>query len=236
MKLINHYHGKFLKRYKRFFADVEMLDGPDAGKTITAHTPNTGSMKGCLAENCEAIVTMSNNPKRKLKYTLELIRPDSAWIGVNTTLTNKLVNEALINEIIVEAIGYKNIKPEAKIGESRLDFFLSHHSTLPDCYIEVKNVTLKSDTVEALFPDAKTERGVKHLNELIDLKLKGYRSILLFVVQREDVNVFNFNNPIDPLYTETLKKAYHSGVEILAYQCSLKADEIKIERRLGLIV
>jgi len=232
MRLQNTFEGRFIKRYKRFFTDVEMITGPDAGKIITAHCPNTGSMKGLMKEGARTIVSLSDNPDRKLKYTLEMIAPVDSFVGVNTSLTNKLVHEALLNNVIKELSGYQNIKPEHKISkETRLDFYLSQHPTLPDCYLEVKNVTLKDEQSNAaLFPDAVTERGLKHLNELYELKKAGARAVMLYVIQREDVTHYTLKNTIDPAYANRAAELKDLGLEIYPYQCLLTTNEIKIEK------
>lgn len=232
MKLSNTYSGKFIKRYKRFFVDVEMENGPDANKIVTAHCPNTGSMKGLLKEGAKVIVTLSDNPERKLKYTLEMIAPENFLVGVNTSLTNKIVHEALLAGTIKELAGYENIKPEHKISkETRLDFFLCNHPTLPDCYVEVKNVTLKDDlTNAAIFPDAVTERGLKHLNELYELKKSGARAVMLYVIQREDVDHYSLDNPIDKAYSERAKELKEKGLEFYPYQCHLSPEEILLQK------
>ncbi len=238
MKLGTVYHGKFIKRYKRFFTDILMLDGPDANKIITAHSPNTGSMKGCLKEDAPVILTKSDNPERKLQYTLEQISPDGHYIGVNTSRTNKIVHEALCSNKISELTNYQNIKAEYKISkETRLDFYLNAHLQRPDeqCFIEVKNVTLLGEHRHAFFPDSVSERGLKHLQELIELKKLGHRSVLIFVIQRMDADYFNFNNPIDPKYTLKLKEAYECGVEVLPYRCVLKDDEIYLDKLIPII-
>ncbi len=234
MRLQKTYKGKFIKRYKRFFTDVEMLSGPDAGKIITAHCPNTGSMKGLLIEGAETVVTHTDNPDRKLQYTLEMISLNKSLVGVNTSITNKLVHEAILNQTISELSGYQNVKPEHKISkETRLDFYLSGHLERPDCYIEVKNVTLKdSATNSALFPDSVTERGLKHLNELYELKKSGARAVMIYVVQREDVDHYCISNDIDPAYSKRALELKDQGLEIYAYQCQLNENEIKISKKL----
>lgn len=233
MKLGLTFNGKFIKRYKRFFVDVEMIDGPDAGKIITAHCPNTGSMKGLLIEGAKVIVSPSNNPDRKLKYTLEMIAPTGALVGVNTGLTNKIVHEALLAGKIKELSGYAHIKAEHKISkETRLDFFLSHHPDLPDCYVEVKNVTLKDEpTQSAKFPDAVTERGLKHLNELYELKKAGARAVMLYIIQREDITHYSLDNSIDRDYSSRVKELAALGLEIYPYQCLLSNEEITVHKR-----
>lgn len=216
-------HGIIHKRYKRFLSDIEL----ENGEIITAHTPNTGSMKNCWAPGWKVLLSLSDNPKRKLPYTLELTNNGKTWINVNTSKTNKIVHEALEQNIITELIGYNALKAEAKIGDSRLDFLL----TFPmeeKCYVEVKNVTLTEGDGLASFPDAKTTRGTKHLKELMDLAEKGCRAVMLFVISREDVNHFSPNARVDPIYAETLKDASERGVEILCYQCKVSPDEIKL--------
>ncbi len=238
MKLGTVYHGKFIKRYKRFFVDVLMLEGPDQQKTITAHSPNTGSMKGCLKENAPVILTKSDNPERKLKYTLEQISPDQYYIGVNTSLTNKIVHEALINKKIESLKEFSNIKAEHKISkETRLDFYLARNNNEREeqCFVEVKNVTLADENKHAFFPDSESTRGLKHLQELIELKKQGHKAVMIYVIQRMDVEYFNFNNPIDPKYTLKLKEAFEAGVEILPYKCILKTDEILIDKLVPII-
>jgi sugar fermentation stimulation protein A len=221
--------GKVIKRYKRFFADIEL----DSGEIITAHTPNTGSMKTCLEPGWKAMVTFDDNPKRKLKYTLELTHNGKTWIGVNTHLPNKLAIEAINNHKIKELEGYDAIKPEYKVGDSRLDLLL-YNGDLKDpeekCFVEIKNVTLLGENKKALFPDSVTIRGQKHLKELISLKKAGHRACMLFIVQRRDVNSFSPAKEIDPTYSELLKKAEDSGVEILVYQCSLDEKKIEIQK------
>jgi sugar fermentation stimulation protein A len=220
--------GKFLKRYKRFFADIDI--GIESPEIVVAHNVNTGSMKTCIGENWKSLISFHDSPTRKLKYTFEMIHNGKSWIGINTSLTNSLAAEAILNGTIVELQGYKNLKPEAKIGDSRIDILLSNDES-DLCYVEVKNVTMVEDQF-ALFPDAVTERGQKHLNELMNLKSQGIRAVMLFVVQREDCHTFKVENEIDKKYSELLKKSILNGVEILVYQCSLTSSEIKIIKKL----
>lgn len=214
--------GVILKRYKRFLADV-LLDGQE----LTVHVPNTGSMTSCWGPNWRCAVSKSDNSKRKLPYTLELTHNGDSWIGVNTANANKVVKEWLEENLIQELSGYKTITPEKKTGESRIDFYLEDHTYLPPCYVEVKSVTLKSEGA-AKFPDAVSERGQKHLNELTALKKNGFRSVMLFVVQREDVHCMKPANEIDPRYAKLLFEANKFGVEILVYQCQLSLEGIKL--------
>lgn len=209
-----------LKRYKRFLADVKMGDD-----LITAHVPNTGSMTSCWEPEWKCALSKSDNPSRKMPYTLEFTHNGLSWIGVNTANANKLAHQWLKSELIPELTGYSVITPEKKIGDSRIDFYLEQHETLPPAYVEVKSVTLKLDGV-AQFPDAVSERGQKHLRELMDLKKKGFRSVMLFIVQREDVDSMRPAHSIDKKYGALLKEAHAAGVEILVYQCRISLNEI----------
>lgn len=208
------------KRYKRFLADIIILD-----QIEVAHVPNTGSMTSCWAEDWKCLVSESNNPKRKLKYTLEMTHNGESWIGVNTANANKLVKEWLHSSTLRAFAGYSEIISEKKRGDSRLDFYLKDHPTFPDCYIEVKNVTLKLDD-RAQFPDAVSLRGQKHLRELIALRSEGYRCAMVYVVQREDVDSFSPAHSIDPLYAQLLQNAQDAGVEVYVYQCRLDVSGI----------
>lgn len=222
--------GKFKKRYKRFFADVDV-----EGEIVVAHTANTGSMKTCLGEDWPVLMSFHDSPTRKLKYSLEMISNDKTWIGINTSITNSLGISAIKDGTIIELQGYDEIKPEAKIGNSRIDILLTKTATNEQCYVEIKNVTLVDDEGHCLFPDAVTERGQKHLEELLELKRNGIRAAMLFIVQREDCHSFKLQNPIDPTYTKLLHEVMKEGVEVLVYQCKLSPHEIKVERRLNLI-
>lgn len=218
--------GTILKRYKRFLADITL----DSGETIVAHVPNTGSMKTCWEPGWKVLVSESDNPERKLKYTLEMLHNGQTWIGVNTSNPMKVVIEALKNKVISELSQYDNIKPEVKIGDSRIDLLLKNNSE--ECFVEIKNVTLLGENAVALFPDAVSERGSKHLQELIKIKQNGRRAAMLFVIQREDVNHFSPAHLIDPEYAKNLKEAYQNGVEILCYQCELTTESITLKNRL----
>ena len=218
---------KFIKRYKRFFVDAELLSN---GETVVAHNANTGTMKTCLEPGQLCLLSFHDSPTRKLKYSFEMINNGKTWIGINTSLTNHLAIEAIKTGTIKELQGYQNLKPEAKIGDSRIDILLSNgESEL--CYVEVKNVTLVENK-KAMFPDAVTERGQKHLRELMDLKSKGIRAVMLFIIQREDCESFSLDNPIDKNYSILLREAIEKGVEVLVYQCSLRPDEIVVQKKL----
>lgn len=213
--------GKILKRYKRFLADVQLEDG----QIITAHCANTGSMTTCWEPGWDVLLTHHNNPKRKLQYSLELTHNGKTWICVNTALPNKMVIEAISNGTIKELQGYDVIKPEAKIGKSRIDVLLTKKSG-EQCYVEVKNTTLLHEG-DAVFPDAVTERGQKHLRELSDLKGQGIRACMVYVINRNDVSKFRPADHIDSEYGRLLRQAHKLGVEIIPYMSKL--DESGLE-------
>jgi len=215
-----------LKRYKRFLADVDLN-----GQIITAHVPNTGSMQSCWEPNWKCALTLSKNPTRKLPYTLELTHNGETWIGVNTGNANKLAKIWLTQGLLPELAGYTTVVPEKKIGQSRIDFYLEDHPSHPPCYVEVKNVTLKLNG-EAQFPDSVTERGQKHLKELIEIKKSGLRAAMLFIVQREDVQKFRPAVSFDPQYATLLQEAKNLGVEILVYQCRMGLEELALGKSL----
>lgn len=219
---------KILKRYKRFLSDIEL----DTGEVIIAHVPNTGRMTGCWGENWDAYLSFHDNPKRKLKYTLELTNNGDSFICVNTHLTNKIAKEALENNLIKELSMYSGIKSEEKILDSRLDFYLTQEGH-PDAYVEVKNVTLVDDNL-AQFPDAVTTRGQKHLQDLIKIKSMGHRAVMLYIINREDANRFTSADEIDPKYAALLREAKACGVEILAYQTKINSKEITVEKAVSI--
>jgi sugar fermentation stimulation protein A len=218
--------GLFVKRYKRFFADVKI-----GSKIITAHCANSGSMMGLLNKNNKVWLTESNNKKRKLKYTLQIIKNDDSKVGVNTHLTNKIVNHALKKNLIKDFSAKVKIKSEQVFGENtRFDFFLEDEKS--KSFLEVKNVTLKRKSNIAEFPDSVTTRGTKHLNELINATKKGFKSYLLFVIQREDCNRFEIAKDIDPVYSKTLIKAIKHNVKILCYDCKFLSKGIILNNKI----
>jgi len=218
--------GLFVKRYKRFFADVNVN-----GKIITAHCANSGSMMGLLNKNSKVWLTESNNKKRKLKYTLQIIEDDGSKVGVNTHLTNKIVNHALEKKIINDFSENIKIKSEQVFGKNtRFDFYLE--DKINKSFLEVKNVTLKRKSKIAEFPDSVTTRGTKHLNELINATKKGFKSYLLFVIQREDCNSFMIAKDIDPEYSKTLIKAIKHKVKILCYDCKFLPKGIVLNNKI----
>ncbi len=218
--------GILIKRYKRFLADVELADR----SRLTVHCPNTGSMLGCSEPGSPVMISRSKNPGRKYPYTLEMVRSGSAWVGVNTSLTNKLVREALENGVVQEFGSDLEILQEVKTSEhTRLDFLLALNGR--KTYMEVKNCSLAENGI-AMFPDAVTARGTKHLLELAKLREQGYGAAVFFCVQRTDADVFSPAAHIDPVYAETLAKVEKIGVLVLAYQADIGPLGIKIARKL----
>lgn len=241
-------HGRFVRRYKRFFADFLVEDGT----TLTAHCPNTGSLKGCLLEGAPVAMAHVDNPKRKLKYTWKMIQADASWIGVDTSIANSLVQEAIEASVIPELAGYDRILSEVKYGQegrSRIDLLLSRGGTVPSAgkraralpegdervYVEVKNTTLVYDQPNgrcAAFPDAVTERGLKHLGELIDVVAAGHRAAMVFSVQRQDCVRFVPADEIDPAYGSRLREAANAGVELYALAATISPEAIALDRLL----
>ncbi len=219
--------GTFIKRYKRFFADIKYKN-----KTIVAHCPNTGSMLGLLKSGNKVWFSKSNDPKRKLKYTLEIIRVDKKKVGINTLLTNKIVLEALYNKKIKTLNKFNKIQTEVKFSDkTRFDFLLSNKKE--KCFLEVKNVTLFRNKKIAEFPDAITSRGTKHLLELIEAKKIGYKSYILYLIQREGCDSFKIAGDIDKNYKIAFKRAITNGIKILCYDCKLNNEEIKLNQEIN---
>ena len=221
--------GKLIKRYKRFFMDVKFNK-----ETVTAHCPNTGSMKGLLKEGNEVYLLKNNNPKRKLKYGLEIIKAQNNLVGVNTHLANKIVNHALKNNLIKELMYSDKIKPEVFFNkETRFDFLIEKKSQ--KSFVEVKNVTLFREKKTAEFPDAITSRGSKHLLTLIDAIKKGYKTYLIFLVQIQNMEKFKIAKDIDNEYYKNYLKAKKAGVNFLAYRCKISSKKIEVEKKLKII-
>ena len=222
--------GVFIKRYKRFFVDVKIND-----KTVVAHCPNTGSMLGLLKEGNRVWVTKSDNPNRKLKYTLQIIEDKKAKVGVNTHLTNKIVFNALENNFIKELSKDIVIKKEVKFGENtRFDFLITKNNY--KAFIEVKNVTLSRNQGIAEFPDAVTSRGAKHIDELIKASKQGYEIYIAYIIQREDCNKFIIAKDIDPEYSNLLSKAVKKKLNILCYDCKFSLKGIKLNNKIKYII
>ncbi|MBT5047676.1 MAG: DNA/RNA nuclease SfsA [Rhodospirillaceae bacterium] len=216
--------GTLVKRYKRFLADVTLENGDE----ITAHVANSGSMLGLKEPGMEVWLSLSDNPKRKLKYSWELVRHGDGLVGINTMHPNKLVAEAIEDGTITELSGYDGLRREVKYGKnSRIDILLTSESR-PDCYVEIKSVTLRRDS-EAEFPDAVTARGAKHLVEMTDMVAGGARAVMVYLVQREDCAAFSIADDIDPTYAANLTKALSKGVEAICYVCRLTPEKITVE-------
>jgi sugar fermentation stimulation protein A len=221
--------GKLIKRYKRFFADIKLNK-----EIVTAHCPNTGSMKGLLEEGNNVFISKSDNPKRKLKYTLEIIQVKKKLVGVNTHFANKITFHGLANNLIQELKNNDNIKPEVFFNkETRFDFLIEQNQE--KIFVEVKNVTLFRSKKIAEFPDAITARGSKHLKTLIDAIKKGYKSYILFLVQIEGIENFKIAKDIDKDYYDNYLLAKKAGVKFLAYRCKINSKEIKIEKKIEII-
>jgi sugar fermentation stimulation protein A len=217
--------GLFVKRYKRFFVDV-IIDK----KIVTAHCPNTGSMQGLLIKNNKVWLTKSNDPKRKLKYTLQIIESNGSKVGINTHLTNKIVLDAFKNNKI-KNFNVVEIKTEVKFGDdTRFDFLITESNSKK--FIEVKNVTLSRTNKLAEFPDAITSRGAKHIDELIKAKNKGYDIYLMFVIQRDDCDRFSIAKDIDPKYADLLSDAIKKKLNILCYDCKFSPKGIKLNKQI----
>lgn len=222
--------GTLIKRYKRFLADILLEDG----STVTVHCPNSGSMKGCANPGSRVYISRSSNPGRKYAFTWELVKTDGFWAGINTALPNHLVREAIEIGTVVELQGYAVIRPEVAYGEhSRIDLLLE--SPGRRCFVEVKNVTLVENGL-ALFPDAVTTRGQKHLNELMRVVREGDRGVIFFTVQRGDGESVSPADAIDPEYGRLLRLAVQNGVEALAYRALVTPQEIVLNERLPVVV
>ena len=220
--------GLFVKRYKRFFVDIKINS-----RIITAHCPNTGSMFGLLKKDNKVWISKSNNPKRKLKYTLEIIEDTGSKIGVNTLSANKIIYHALQNNLIKEFNNISNIQPETKFGlNTRFDFLITDEKN--KSFIEVKNVTLSRKRAIAEFPDAKTTRGLKHINELLKASKKNYNIFILFLIQRNDCKSFTIAKDIDPDYSIALSKAVKNKLKILCYDCKFSPKGIKLNKKIKL--
>jgi sugar fermentation stimulation protein A len=225
-------HGRLIKRYKRFLADVEL----DDGTVTTAHCPNPGGMIGLDAPGSEVWLSRSLNPNRKLPLTFELIRTRGGFVGINTGHPNRLVEEAIAGDRIAELRGYASVRREVRYGEnSRIDLLLEGAGR-PSCYVEVKNVHLKRDSRPqggpAEFPDAVTKRGAKHLAEMSREVGAGSRAVMVYVVQRTDCESFRIAGDIDPAYHKAFLDATARGVEAICYACNVSPEAIELTSRL----
>ena len=221
--------GKLLRRDKRFFVDVKINK-----EIVTAHCPNTGSMKGLLKESNQVYLLKNDDPKRKLKYGLEIIKAENNLVGINTHMANKIVKHGLSNNLIKELKDSENIKSEVFFNkETRFDFLIEKNKQ--KIFVEVKNVTLFRDKFTAEFPDAVTSRGSKHLLTLIDAVKKGYKSYLIYLVQVQNMENFKIASDIDNEYYKNYIKAKKAGVNFLAYRCKITPEEIYIDKKLKII-
>ena len=221
--------GLFVKRYKRFFADIKV-----GNKVITAHCANSGSMMGLLQEGNKVWITESLNPSRKLKYTLQIMEINNSKVGVNTHFTNKIVNHGLENNLIKYFSNKVKISKEKVFNKkTRFDFYLEDKSD--KIFLEVKNVTLKRTNKTAEFPDSVTSRGAKHLKELINAKKRGFKAFLMFVIQRNDCDKFDVASDIDPEYSKILKIAIKQKVKIICYDCKFSSKGIKLNKEIKIL-
>ncbi len=224
-----------IRRYKRFLADVTLADGSE----ITVHTPNTGAMSGCAEPGFTVYLRDTANPKRKYRYSWEMSENhDGVCIGVHTGIVNALVSEAIENGVIAELQGYGAIRQEVRYGDerSRIDLLLQGGADGRDCYVEIKNVTTIDEAGYGWFPDAISERASKHLRELMGVVESGHRAVILFCVQRGDVQRVRPADEVDRRYGETLREAIAAGVEALAYRARVEPEGIVLEQGLPVVV
>ncbi|NNL86204.1 MAG: DNA/RNA nuclease SfsA [Myxococcales bacterium] len=220
--------GRLLRRYKRFFADVQT----DRGDEITVHCPNPGSMRGCLEIGAAVRCTTSDNPRRKLRHTLEMIRLGRVWVGLHTLRANQLAAGVLENAGVAALGGYSDLQREVPVGEgTRLDFRLTGHPREPDAYVEVKSVTMAEGTC-ARFPDSVTARGRRHAERLEGLARSGLRAAVLFVVQRGDCERVEPADDLDPEYGAALRRAARHGVELYAVRARVGPQRLRVDREL----
>ena len=223
--------GVLIRRYKRFLADIELPNG----EVVVAHCPNPGSMRSVAVSGWTAFLSKSENPKRKLKWTLEVIRSPEAWILVNTQRPNRIVEEAILNGVVSELSGYSELKREVRYGEnSRIDLLLSEGDR--HCYVEVKNVSLLLEDGRGAFPDSVTKRGAKHLRELARQVGAGDRAVMFYLVSRTDIESLRPAVEIDPNYATEVQLALDAGVEMIAYRAEVNDSEVLVSRRIPFIV
>ncbi|HEV2531418.1 DNA/RNA nuclease SfsA [Phenylobacterium sp.] len=220
--------GRLVQRYKRFFADIVLDDGTE----LTAHCPNPGAMLGLNGPGLPCWVSRSDDPKRKLAFTLELVEADGGLVGINTMHPNRLVAEALAQGAIPELTGYATHRREVRYGaNSRVDFLLEHPDR-PPAWLEVKNCHLRRSGTLAEFPDCVAARSLKHLKELTVMVEGGHRAVALFVVQRTDCEAFAACHELDPAFARGLGEAADAGVEVLVYACEITTRQVRIARRI----
>lgn len=220
-----------LKRYKRFLADVRLADG----SVVTAHCANTGSMKSCWKEGDKVFLTHDPRPDRKLHYSWELSATDGGYIGINTARPNAIVEWAIRENLIPELTGFTELKREVKYGKenSRIDLLLEFGERR--AYVEVKNTTLYENGL-VLFPDSVTDRGTKHLRELMEMVAEGHRGVIFFFVNRPEGKHFSPADGIDPEYGKTLRAAHQAGVELLAYRADSSPDGVTLRQRVNIVL
>jgi len=219
--------GTLIKRYKRFLADVRL----SSGDLVTAHCANSGTMKECSEPGRPVYLSFHNNPKRKLKYTWEMIKMSTSLVGVNTLVPNRLVKKSIEDGLVEQLKGYENVKAEVKVSDkSRLDLMLTK-ADRKKCFVEIKNCTLVKEEI-AYFPDAVTTRGRKHLVELQRLAKEGNRSIIFFLVQRMDAKAFTPADNIDPAYGKELRKTKRNGVEVIVYDVIIDLEKIVLGKKI----
>lgn len=218
--------GRFVRRYKRFFCDVELADG----RTVAVHCANSGSMAGLQTPGAPVILSDSGDEKRALRMTLERVRVGRAWVGVNTMLPNRIVRHGIENGLVPELAGYGVVRSEVVCGpSSRIDLLLEQPGR-PRAWVEVKNTTLRDGAV-ARFPDAVTERGRKHLGELERLAAEGDRAVMFFLVNRTDCDSMAPADDVDPEYGAALRRVAARGVEILAYRVAFRGADVRVAAR-----
>ncbi len=220
-------HATLLRRYKRFLADVRLQDGTE----ITVHCTDPGSMLEVCVPGRPVLLSHSDNPRRKLRHTWELIKLSRSWVGVNTVRTNSFVEEAIREDRIPELSGYPTLRREVRAGDSRIDFLLGD-----TCLVEVKTVTLSDGNGTAMFPDSVTLRGQKHLSELIKIAGSGRRAVMLFWINRGDCSGFRPADDIDPAYGGLLRRAQDRGVEILAYRAKVTPKQVTADRPIPIVL
>jgi sugar fermentation stimulation protein A len=224
--------GRLLRRYKRFLSDIEL----DSGEIVVAHCANPGAMTGLKDTGAPVWLSPSRNPKRKLKYSWELIQVDGHMVGINTAWPNRIVEEAVAAHMVPELAGYPSLRREVPYGRnSRIDLLLES-ADRPPCYLEVKNVHLKRTAGLAEFPDSVTKRGTKHLRELSEMADQGARAVMFFLVQRGDCASFQVAADIDPDYDRALHAALDHGVEVLCYSCRVGEQAIELDRPLPVTI
>jgi len=225
--------GRLIKRYKRFLADIVLDDGSE----ITAHCANTGAMTGCMPEGANVWLSVSDNPKRKYPHSWQLVEVEAGVLAcINTSLTNKLAHEALVQNQITELVGFDGCRSEVPYGDegSRVDFVLNFPGS--EAFVEVKHVTLSTQKGVSSFPDAVTKRGQKHLRELIQQVKTGHRAVLLFIIMRTDVNLVTPADSVDAEYGRLLREAVKEGVEVIAYGVKINTEGMSIDRTISILL